>query len=110
MKVENFYNKNQFIIRGEEKTVFQSYKSEIAEINKNGELTLGIDWDYSITTLKHLYLFLNDYICLTNNEVRKYIEKLPTKKNKKAYIQKLIDDGIIKYNEKMQYRKNKKNV
>lgn len=102
MKVENFYNKNQFIIRGEGKTVFQSYKSEIAEISKNGKLTLGIDWDYSITTLKHLYLFLNDYICLINNEIQKYIEKLPTKKNKKAYIQKLIDDGIIKYNEKMQ--------
>ena len=102
MKVENFYNKNQFIIRGEGKTIFQSYQSEIAEISKDGKLTLGIDWDYSITTLKHLYLFLNDYIQLLNNEIQKYIRELSTKRNKKLYIQKLINNDIIKYNEKMQ--------
>ena len=33
----------------------------IAKI-ENGTLTLGIDWDYSKTTLKHLYLFINDYL------------------------------------------------
>lgn len=102
MKVENFYNKNQFIIKGEGKTVFQSYQSEIAEINKNGDLTLGIDWDYSRTTLKHLYLFLNDYIVLFNTNLKEYIKELQNKSNKKAYIQKLIDENIIKYNEKMQ--------
>ena len=40
MRVEQFYNKNQFIIRGEGKTVFQSYNSTIAEINNEGALTL----------------------------------------------------------------------
>ena len=102
MKVENFYNKNQFIIRGEGKTIFQSYQSEIAEISKDGKLTLGIDWDYSITTLRHLYLFLNDYIGSLNNEIQKYVRELSTKRNKKLYIQKLINNDIIKYNEKMQ--------
>ena len=75
MKVEKFYNKNQFIIRGEGKTVFQSYQSEIAEIDKNGNLTLGIDWDYSRTTLKHLYLFLNNYIILLNSNLKECIEE-----------------------------------
>lgn len=102
MKVENFYNKNQFIIRGEGKTVFQSYQSEIAEIDKNGNLTLGIDWDYSRTTLKHLYLFLNNYIVLLNTNLKEYIKELQNKSNKKAYIQKLIDKNIIKYNKNMQ--------
>lgn len=102
MKLEQFYNKNQFIIRGEGKTVFQSYASTIAEIDKNGQLTLGIDWDYSRTTLKHLYLFLNDYIILLNANLKEYIKELQNKSNKKAYIQKLIDDGTIKYNEDLQ--------
>lgn len=102
MKVEQFYNKNQFIIREEGKTVFQSYASTIAEIDKNGQLTLGIDWDYSRTTLKHLYLFLNDYIILLNASLKEYIEELQNKTNKRTYIQKLIDNNIIQYNEDMQ--------
>jgi hypothetical protein len=102
MRVEQFYNKNQFVIRGEGKTVFQSYNSTIAEINKNGQLTLGIDWDYSRTTLKHLYLFLEYYICLFNEELKEEVHILRNKSNKKAYIQKLIDNGTIKYNENLQ--------
>ena len=105
MFVQQFYNKNQFVIRGErenEKTVFQSYDSIIAEINENGQLTLGIDWDYSKTTLKHLYLFLNDYIYSFNDNIKEYIKELQNKTNKKAYIQKLIDNNIIQYNEDMQ--------
>ena len=53
MKVSNFYNKNQFIIFGDNnEIVFQSYDSEIAKIGYDGDLVLGIDWDYSNTTLK----------------------------------------------------------
>lgn len=91
MKVENFYNKNQFIIRGEGKNIFQSYDSTIAIIEDN-KITLGINWDYSHTTLKYLYLFFEQYANLY---------ELDGKANKKQYIYKLIDDGIIEYDKEL---------
>ena len=98
MKVENFYNKNQFIIRGENQIVFQSYDSEIAII-ENRQLTLGLDWDYSKTTLKHLYLFLNDFINLLNIDLQDDILKALQSSNTKKALQKLIDNKRIVYNE-----------
>lgn len=94
MKVEQFYNKNQFIIEDEEsgKICFQSYNSIIAIWDRNTQtLTLGGHWDYSKTTRKHLYLFINDYCILKGFDI--------DSKTKKQDIQKLIDKGIIKYDE-----------
>lgn len=96
MKVEQFYNKNQFIIRDEEnqKIYFQSYKSIIAIWDKTSQtLTLGHDWDYSQTTSKHLYLFINDFCHIESFDINS--------KTKKQDIQKLINSGIIKYNENL---------
>lgn len=92
MRVEQFYNKNQFVLFGNGETVFQSYDSTIARIDKNG-LTFGSDWDYSKTTLKHLYLFLNDY-CNDKN-----ILKALESNNKRKALQNLINLGIIAYDE-----------
>lgn len=102
-KVEQFYNKNQFVIFGKSETIFQSYASTIAII-KDYKLTLGRDWDYSNTTLKHLYLFLNDYIYCFNSELREKLQEVLSyrNKNKRASIQKLIDQKIIKYNKNLQ--------
>lgn len=72
MKVENMVSErsgrevaNQFIIRDDNKIVFQSYNSIIAVIDnsKTGadRLTLGCDWDYSNTTMKYLNKFLRDF-------------------------------------------------
>ena len=98
-KVQQFYNKNQFIVNTEKEITFQSYDSTIATINKKtGVLTFGADWDYSKTTLKHLYLFLNDY----KNEIEGFIYSrifhngFDTSKNKRAFLQNLIDNKIIK--------------
>lgn len=49
--------RNQFVVVKDGKTYFQSYKTMIAEVNKD-KVTLSNDWDYSRTTLKHLYIFL----------------------------------------------------
>ena len=96
MKVEQFYNKNQFIIFGGDAMVtFQSYNSIIANIDNRGTLNLGNDWDYSKTTLKHLYLFLNDYKYMTQDYTKKLIDNILNAKNKKQYIQKLIDNDEI---------------
>lgn len=97
MKVEQFYNKNQFIINGEEKTLFQSYNSRIAHIDKNGYLTLYKDFDYSKTTQKHLYLFIQDYFCILNYKTRELLQDFEYCKNKRAYLQKLIDENKINY-------------
>ena len=98
MNVRQFYNKNQFIITDGKKIVFQSYDSTIAEINENGKLKFFSDWDYSKTTLKHLYLFLSDYKNEINtNQYKEIFSKdFETSKNKKAFLQNLINKKIIK--------------
>jgi len=93
-KVEQFYNKNQFIITTEKATIFQSYNSTVAKI-ENGCLTLGRDWDYSKTTMKHLYLFLGEFI--RDSQINDALYSC----NKRAAIQKLIDEGAIEYDEEM---------
>lgn len=97
MKVEQFYNKNQFIIfGGDAMFTLQSYNSIVAKIDNKGTLILGNDWDYSKTTLKHLYLFINDYfnfLCDFTQKLFGY--EFNNSKNKKAYIQKLIDSDKI---------------
>ena len=91
MFVQNFYNKNQFIIENEEKNeiVFQSYESKIAKLNKKTKkLYVYPEWDYSKTTLKHFYLFLSDY-------VYKVYEVLENKTNKKKYFNDFILNSVI---------------
>lgn len=96
MKVSQFYNKNQFIIEDEEsqKIYFQSYDSMIAIWDRNSQtLTLGHDWDYSKTTSKHLYLFIDDYCNIKDFNINS--------KTKRQDIQKLIDSGAIKYDDNL---------
>lgn len=56
---------NQFIINSNNAVIFQSYDSVIAIVDYDAqgaaELTLGKNWDYSTTTAKYLYEFLNEY-------------------------------------------------
>ena len=48
---------NQFVINKNGIVYFQSYESPICRI-ENNKVTLTSDWDYSNTTRKHLYIFL----------------------------------------------------
>ena len=97
-KVEQFHHANQFILRTRtsDQIIFQSYDSIVAvvedDLNHPYKLTLGRDWDYSQTTLRHLYLFLEDW---GNYEVREALYH----SNKKRAIQRLIDKGAIAYDE-----------
>lgn len=97
MKIKQLENKNQFVILGNNGEIeFQSYSSRIAKIDKNGTLELSSRWDYSKTTSKHLYIFLEKYLYnldfLIQNDIKNI---LLYSKNKKRDIQKLIDDGKI---------------
>lgn len=103
MKVQQFHNKNQFIISGNGELTFQSYNSTIATIDCEGFLALFSDWNYSQTTQKHLYLFLQEYKnclndCVYNNLINSK-NNIYNSKNKQALLQKLIDKKIIKYKE-----------
>jgi len=64
---------NQFIIEGDNKAVFQSYESTIAEIDYNSrEIRIGKNWNYSPTTSKYRNAFFDGYFDALNN--RKAIE------------------------------------
>lgn len=88
MYVKQLHNKNQFVIidTTTKKIVFQSYESKIAEYDlQSKELTLFSDWDYSNTTRKHLYLFINEYTPII----------IPDVKNKRLWIEKNILNGTF---------------
>jgi hypothetical protein len=50
---------NQFIIKGDDWVMFQSYRSPIV-LRKNGKTYLFRDWDYSRTTGKYRNMFLGE--------------------------------------------------
>ena len=107
MKVEQFINRNQFHLysdmqyeqeNGGQYDILQSYDSVVVKIFtdfKNGEpirrIILGIDWDYSTTTSKHVYAFLEEYGNINFYGIT----------NKRAYVNKLIKDGVIYYDANM---------
>ena len=77
MKVSNMQSKsgnnvsNQFIIKTDNETIFQSYKSIIAKIDNDNNITLDSHyWDYSKTTSKYRNMFLN----MTTNDIKKDIK------------------------------------
>ena len=101
MKVEQFRNKNQFVIYGDNNEItFQSYDSTIAIIEQ-GNLTLGCDWDYSNTTLRHLYAFLEEYYYDLNAELKSFLYDLRISNKKGDKIRKAISNGLITYNENL---------
>ena len=88
MKVEQFYSKNQFHLYGEGKHIFQSYDSKVVEVNYEGghyNVILGRDWDYSTTTSKYVYLFLEEFGDINFYGIT----------NKREYVRKLIKEGKI---------------
>lgn len=98
MKVEQLENKNQFVILGNNGEIeFQSYNSLIARIDNKGILSLSDHWNYSRTTLKHLYIFLDRYFYSLDKFIQEELKKILYENcnNKRASIQKLIDNKKI---------------
>jgi hypothetical protein len=81
--------RNQFVIEHNNNIYFQSYESVVAVVSDCG-LFLGADWNYSVITLKWLYVFLREY-------ARKYYDILQNNYGKvcKNTIEKAIKDGYI---------------
>ena len=83
--------RNQYTIKTLEKICFQSYDSLIAVYNTETEkLTLGCNYDYSVTTSKYLHEWLKTYCW-------KLYKTLPKGKSLKDTLKKAIDSGIIEY-------------
>ena len=100
-RVEQLEHANQFVILGDGEIIFQSYNSIIAVYTTDSPhtLTLGRDWDYSKTTLVHLYLFIERYIWNVRGVA---IDSLiADSRNKKQTIEKLIKRGIIDYDHEL---------
>jgi len=63
---------NQFEIRTDKGVYFQSYQSIIAFIpHGKGNIVLGTDWDYSVTTGKYRNMFLGEYKEETQSKIKK---------------------------------------
>lgn len=108
MKVEQFLNRNQFRLYDTNINILQSYNSKVVEITNNPGcmqcIILGKDWNYSTTTSKHVYAFLEKYsnikfYNITNK--RKYINDLlkECQKDKRKFAD--MNNCIIFYNESM---------
>lgn len=68
---------NQFTIRSEFGTTFQSYRSIIAFIDNTGKVTLDeYYWNYSRTTSKYLSLFLDSTTIETKKRIKEGIYTL----------------------------------
>lgn len=95
MKVEQFIHANQFRLYGNNENILQSYNSQVVKItNYRGCETciiLGRDWDYSTTTSKHVYEFLEEYGNINFYGV----------KNKRKFVNQLIKENKIFYDENM---------
>lgn len=86
---------NQYVITSDDYFIFQSYDSLIAIYDRtNKVLTVGIDWDYSNTTLKHLYIFIDEYCYVSGLN-------LYACNNKKKLLKRFIKENKIKYDAEM---------
>lgn len=70
------YAANQFVIRTANATYFQSYSSVVCKWD-GINLVVSNHWDYSKTTMKHLYMFLRQmgfYNLCSAKDMRKAIK------------------------------------
>ena len=96
LNVSQFEHINQYVIKVDTLVCFQSYESLIAVFDTaTGILILGCDFDYSQTTLKHLYKFIEVYC---SYEIASIIYNAT---NKKKAIYNAIKSGVILYDSEM---------
>lgn len=90
---------NQFVLKDDNRKVFQSYDSTIVEVKWHTdfcEVNIGYDWDYSRTTSKYFKIFLMDEVEFTDEEVEQIKKEL-----RKGHNYILVNRFIIHYCEDM---------
>ena len=71
MRVVNIAN-NQFEVYTDEGVYFQSYDSVVAfkPYNSEEKIRVGVDWDYSRTTMKYVGQFLDQNTAKTKKDIK----------------------------------------
>ena len=102
--------RNMMIYEQDEFTYLISYKTPIAKVSNTIEtntkkqnnygIYLTNDWDYSQTTLKQLYNFIELYTTQRDETGNMIGYMLGQKTNKKEYVKKMIEEGFIRIIEK----------
>lgn len=90
---------NQFVIKDDNRKVFQSYDSTIVEVKWHDvfcEVNIGHDWDYSRTTSKYFKIFLMDEVGLNDEGVEQIKKEL-----RKGHDYITIGCFVIRYYEDM---------
>lgn len=91
---------NQFVIKDDNRKVFQSYDSTIVEAKWHDvfcEVNIGRDWDYSRTTTKYFKMFLINEVGFTDEEVETIKKQL-----RKGHDWFGVGRFVIRYYEGMQ--------
>lgn len=106
-------NKNNMcIIENGEWTYLFSYNTPIAKVNNTikadkSKSEYGLyftnKWDYSQTTLKHLYNFIELYTTQHDDKNNPFYYMLDKVNNKKEYLQKQIELGNIKIIDRIEF-------
>lgn len=96
MTIQQFYHNNQFIIKDDYGNIYlQSYDSVVARIANDCTLTLGTNWNYSNTTLRHLYRFIDEYGCCIKQWSEARLYELELARNKSDIIYRAIKNGLV---------------
>lgn len=86
---------NQFVIKDDNRKVFQSYDSTIVEVKWHTdffEVNIGHDWGHSRTTTKYFKIFLMDEVGFTDKEVEQIKKEL-----RKGHDVITIDRFVVHY-------------
>jgi len=87
METVTRYNKNNVVLKNDNIYYLFSYDTKVLKYDrKNDKLTLFKNWNYSTTTLKYVYRFINFYFY-----------DLTTFKDKKSVIKNMIDNKKIEF-------------
>ena len=86
---------NQFTVTHDGSTYFQSYNSLCAKYDGHS-LTLGRDWDYSVTTMKYLHQWMQKACYFLWKDIMAMGGKSGADSLRRA-----IEAGVVQYDESM---------
>lgn len=90
-------NRHSKILKKDNTLYLIDYKSVVASYNfQYAYFKLGENWNFSSTTLKSVYSFIDEFVEVPEIKKVNYIEK------KEEYIKKLIDTNFIKIDDFLQ--------
>lgn len=97
MRITTLAN-NQAVYEDRFSCAFCSYGTEIAQYKRSEiELKFTPAWNYSHTTTKYLYKFLDEYVIpMADKKISDLVESCLNSSNKRKAFQDAIDKGLIK--------------